>query len=497
MEKDNSDLIIQVLEPQFHLAGLGSLVASERARVYLIILSAMAEFRAEHELEPLNDDLYVRVSEMLGESYDVVVFQRDIHQLKEWGLLQDRIEKERLRGYRDNRRAKYRLFPVPQTMAFLGWIGDGLLHAEEGWDDARSHFDALIGVLNAVSRNINRTSTAMLTDEIAENLIGGLLRASVITHDIAELLTRLNLRLLRFADKLTPDEETETLLEELRAFLNRYLRQLSARRAETMAHLSKLTAQMYQKRWQGAEQRLRQIEQRASRVFRRIHLTETPQTELLRLMRFYESGGQLDALCRRISKSVRNVWGRLYRELRETRRRSHRLEDLDLLFKAMAYQSDQACVAAVRDLIRPLVCLRDAQVWDEDTLKACPPSPPERGESKACARQRPTLPPKPKTAERPISSRQERLKELAQWMKNRGLGVGELHLKPEEVEDFHKLFELYCAGILQQGRDLRNAPFALKLVQRDGKEVFTLETSDVRLTLSGPVSTLEKISYGD
>ncbi len=490
-------LLKQVLEPRFHLAGLGSLVASERAEIYLTILSAMASFRAEHELEPLNDDLYGRVAEVLGESYEAVVFQRDVNQLIEWGIVRDRIEKERLRGYRDNRRAKYRLSPVPQAMAFLDWIGDGLLHAEDGWDDARSHFDALIGVLNAISRNINRTSTATLTDDIAEDCVGGVLRAAAITHDIAELLTRLNLRLLRFADKLTPDEETEALLEELRTFLNRYLRQLSARRTEAMAQLTKLTAQAYQKRWSGAYQRIQQLEQRSSRLFRRIQLTDAPQTELLRLMRFYESGGQLDALCRRISKSVRDVWGRLYRELRETRRRSHRLEDLDLLVKAMAEQSDAACVTAVRELMRPLICPRDAQVWDEDTLKACPPSPPERGETKPRTRHRPTLPPKPKTTERPISSRQERLKALARWMAARGLGIGALHLAPQEVEDFHKLLELYCAGILQQGRDLRNEPFELKLVPTSGEETFTLETPEARLTLRGPASALEKISHGN
>ena len=36
------------------------------------------------------------------------LFKGDIRQLKEWELVTERIEKERLRGYRDNKRKKFR-----------------------------------------------------------------------------------------------------------------------------------------------------------------------------------------------------------------------------------------------------------------------------------------------------------------------------------------------------------------------------------------------------
>ncbi len=39
-----------VLEAKFHLAGLGSLVASDRAKAYLELLETFAQFRSEHEL---------------------------------------------------------------------------------------------------------------------------------------------------------------------------------------------------------------------------------------------------------------------------------------------------------------------------------------------------------------------------------------------------------------------------------------------------------------
>ncbi len=488
MEGD-SDFIAQVFEPKFHLAGLGRLVASERAPIYLMILSALADFRSEHELEPLNDDLYVRVVERLGEPYETTLFQQDITQLKEWGIILERIEKERLRGYRDNRRAKFRLSPVPQAMAFLAWIGDGLLHAEDGWDDARSHFDALMGVLNATTRTINKTSSAQLDDEVAEELIGSLLRLSMITQQITEGLTRLNLRLLRFTDAFVPDDETEALLDELRGFLERYLRKLSTQRAEAVGKLMTLASSKYRERWNTAYNRIQS--QRTTRIFRQLRLPQIPVVAFTYLLRFYESDGQLDVLCRRILRSVRDVWGRLYRELKEARRRSHRLEDLQLLAEGLAKQSDCVAVEAIGEFMRPLICLRDAQVWDGDMLKARPPIPPERGENKKRLHQRPTLPSAPKPTDHPISSRKKRLEALAQWMKARGIGGGYLRFEPKEEGDFHRILELFCVGLLQQGRDLRHEPFHMRLTQQNGEEVFTLETGKAQMTLRTPMVTLE------
>jgi hypothetical protein len=90
---------------------LGSLFTSERVVFYLNILYRMLLFKRDYELEPLYDDIYSGV--MVAQStydkeYDHDRFRGDLDQLAAWELVSFRIEKQRLRGYRDNRKRKFR-----------------------------------------------------------------------------------------------------------------------------------------------------------------------------------------------------------------------------------------------------------------------------------------------------------------------------------------------------------------------------------------------------
>ena len=87
---------------------LGNMLSSERAAEYVSCLRALAQFREEHEPEPLHEDVELKVCGEDADAFAVSAFKSDIRQLKEWGLIAERIEKERLRGYRDNRRTKFR-----------------------------------------------------------------------------------------------------------------------------------------------------------------------------------------------------------------------------------------------------------------------------------------------------------------------------------------------------------------------------------------------------
>ena len=87
---------------------LGNMLSSERAAEYVACLRALAQFREEHEPEPLHEDVELKVCGEDADAFAVSAFKSDIRQLKEWGLVAERIEKERLRGYRDNRRTKFR-----------------------------------------------------------------------------------------------------------------------------------------------------------------------------------------------------------------------------------------------------------------------------------------------------------------------------------------------------------------------------------------------------
>ena len=74
---------------------LGNMLASERAVEYVSILRALAEFRAEHEPEPLHEDVERKVCGEDAEAFASAAFKSDLRQLKEWNLVAERIEKER------------------------------------------------------------------------------------------------------------------------------------------------------------------------------------------------------------------------------------------------------------------------------------------------------------------------------------------------------------------------------------------------------------------
>lgn len=105
---------------------LGHLLLADRAVFYVQILHRMLEFRRQHELEPLHDDLSNAVRAPLenaaSEPYTTDTFSQDIRQLQLWNLITCRIEKERLRGYRDTRRRKFRYRLADEATAFLLWL---------------------------------------------------------------------------------------------------------------------------------------------------------------------------------------------------------------------------------------------------------------------------------------------------------------------------------------------------------------------------------------
>ena len=101
---------------------VGNVLASENAPFYVAILSALADFRAGHEFEPLFEDVRDAV---LGESLSqrqIDEFNADLKQLEDWKLVERRIEKMRVRGYRDNRRRKFRFRICDDAASLVEWL---------------------------------------------------------------------------------------------------------------------------------------------------------------------------------------------------------------------------------------------------------------------------------------------------------------------------------------------------------------------------------------
>ena len=152
---------------------LGNMLASERAVEYVAILRALAAFRDEHEPEPLHEDVELKVC---GEDTDpsaAPAFKSDIRQLKEWGLVTERIEKERLRGYRDNRRTKFRYRICDDAAAFVEWLAERHAHdlAPGGGDETGNLLDMQRSLAAELRRMLHRVDAAAVNYETAGDIL--------------------------------------------------------------------------------------------------------------------------------------------------------------------------------------------------------------------------------------------------------------------------------------------------------------------------------------
>ncbi len=106
-------------------AHVGSLLVSERSFFYLNILYRLLLFKRDYELEPLYEDIYngvLSAQQGLTPAYDQDQFRSDLNRLEQWDLVDFRIEKQRLRGYRDNRKRKFRYRLKNEAVHLLEWL---------------------------------------------------------------------------------------------------------------------------------------------------------------------------------------------------------------------------------------------------------------------------------------------------------------------------------------------------------------------------------------
>ena len=139
---------------------LGWLLTSERAVSYVEILLCLLKFRDNHELEPLHDDVLAALG---GDNSQAVErqaeFNQDVRQLLDWNLMTQRIEKERLRGYRDTRRRKFRYRISDDAVLFLLWLESRYQDDLQPVDsDTRDLLSDIVSSLREMSRMINKTS---------------------------------------------------------------------------------------------------------------------------------------------------------------------------------------------------------------------------------------------------------------------------------------------------------------------------------------------------
>ena len=220
---------------------VGNVLASENAPFYVAILSALADFRAGHEFEPLFEDVRDAV---LGESpsqRQIDEFNADLKQLEDWKLVERRIEKMRVRGYRDNRRRKFRFRICDDAASLVEWLR---ARREEELNPRAVATDNLLGALKSALGEMQRTLSRMKGSEVdanaARDVMYGIQRADDLTDEVAASLQKLDKHLDDFTRSAYDIGEAREVIDELTLFRDRFMNRIGRLRQEIVPEIDKL-----------------------------------------------------------------------------------------------------------------------------------------------------------------------------------------------------------------------------------------------------------------
>jgi len=447
---------------------VGNVLASDNAPFYVAILSALADFRAGHEFEPLFEDLRDAV---LGESpsqRQIDEFNADLAQLEDWKLLERRIEKMRVRGYRDNRRRKFRFRICDDAASIVEWLR---ARREEELNPRVAATDNLLGALKSALAEIQRTLNRMKAGEIdanaARDVMYGIQRADDLTDEVASSLQKLDKHLDDFMRSAYDIKEAREVIAELTLFRDRFMNRIGRLRQEIVPEIDKLRAPRQLERLARCEAVFREETGKMRHIMNgRI---PAPRDVLDMLMRFYGTDGKLQELMRRVSDSARNVWKKLSARLRELERRNRRLEDVGARIAEFARLPEDVVPSAwFRALLQPAAMFGDMHICPRPGDKSRPPQP-NLAKSGVAERTKAWIDERrdPPGAPRATSMDEARLRDLEVWLVARGLkptNPGEsvrLSSCPMEDDgDFRKVIELARSAIL--GRGARAARIGVK-----------------------------------
>ena len=469
-------------------ANLGQLLLSDNAIRYIQLLYRLLLFRREHELEPLYEEIRDEVQEVQelvsGEPYAPERFNDDLQQLVKWQLISERIERERLRGYRDSRKRKFRYKLEEETLAFLEWLEERLQEDyETTGEDTRDLLEEVRDALAGLRRLLHQYETARAHEDDARRIARQLVRAEELTLRVTRHLGEIHAGLLTFLARPYNHEETRQILGEVRQFVNRYLKQIYALRGEMVPLLEDVGQPRMLEKLGRCVAALAEDRRQAQ------HLLKPRDERLLtgipaRLLADYQENGKLDRLCRRINEDALGVLRKLNVYLQELERKNHRLEDLrSRIAELAAWPEHLAPHAFLTEVIAPADFYDDPRRgtaerpvqppeprWDERTTMALPP---------AYLRKKHTL-------EGPLRSmEQARLARLREWI--RACLIDPQTSGPWPLSagrfatfaDLARVLELARAGLLGSGQQLAEIAYALA---QEPEHAITLTVQQQSLT---------------
>ena len=451
---------------------LGTMLASERSVFYVHIILRMLYFRREHEIEPLNDEIYIAVKTAQevysSEEYSQEIFNRDIQQLLDWNIISRRIEKERLRGYRDISRQKFRFFLTDETVSFIVWLEESYHNdIEEKVTDSRNFLVDLTGRLKETVRGLQRIEKNEYLDteskiQDAANIIYSINLLDDLTFKISTQLGELNARLLSFLFANYNLQEAKNAISELEFYTTSYLKQVDKLRREIIEHIKKiidnknvsnllelcleLALEYYSKLPFMSKKKI--LKQSAVKTFESLE-------------NFYKTSGKLDQLCRRINDTAMKVWSKLSAYLRELERKNTRLEDLKARIVEMSKMDEMSSMENFFfELLALSQMVTDSNYWKEGFEKADPPIPRLINE-KTIKEPKHYFKIRNKGESKPVQSLEQfKIEKLKQWIESKCIKaenfqtlVSECNF--DEFSDFSKILELAESGILNNGKKIK------------------------------------------
>ena len=456
---------------------LGSLFTTERAPFYVTILYRMLLFKRDHELEPLYEDIYQAVLQPLENlektEYSPDRFRTDLDQLANWNLVSSRIEKQRLRGYRDNRKQKFRFRLSDEAASLLHWLEERLQDdLEERSNDARDLLGEVRGALGKLLRLLHGLHlNADGQEDSARRVIFQLGKADDLCQAITEGLIDLNGRLMAFLLRRYEADDVRIILGELDNYVQVFLKQTFGLQREIVPLLHRLHKSIMQDKLRFAftvMEKERHLAPHLLQVRREASGLAIPD----RLNRFFEDQGGLDHLLQRINGASLQVWQKLRSHLQELERKNHRLEDLrDRIGEIAGLDESVVPVHFFEKLFSCGQGYFDRNYWDS-LEKADPPQPIRRISRKEKVI-RAYIKPKKKSAG-PVQSMDEaRLATLEKWITEKVLPppangwVGKGNFA--EFADFPRIMELAGAGLLDDGKRLSRISLLLQAEQQREK----------------------------
>lgn len=443
---------------------IGSLLKAERGSTYFAILYRMLLFKREYELEPLYDDIFRSVEDVLsgeGTVYDQSRFRTDMDQLAEWKLLSFRIEKQRLRGYRDNRKRKFRYRLSEEAIHFLEWLEQRFLDDfQSSSNDTRDLLGEMRGTLGELLRLLHSFRPAADgagESELARRVLFQIFKASDLCQEITTNLADFNGRLLLFLAKRYAIEEVRQLVQEVDSYVETFLKQAHGLSHEIVPLLERLRQEKNILKLSRCSEVMEEERLRTPNLLqtrRDANLMAIPG----RLQSFFSARGSLEQLLHRINSSSLHVWQKLRSHLRELERKNNKLQDIGARIQEMAQlESSQPTPLFFTELFAQPLASFDLNYWDQYE-KADPPEPRKRLGKKASFPKQ-YLSPKA-VGDKPIQSMDEaRMERLREWLE-KNFSHGSEQESPlstgrfTQFDDAVKIMDLAGAGLLAGGKRL-------------------------------------------